>query len=174
MEVYLVRHTKPDIEKAICYGQADIGLAASYDEELKNLLPKIPKEIQYVYSSPLLRCKKLAEAISTKVIIDNRLMELNFGDWELKKWQDIPEAQSKAWMKNYFEIAPPNGESMNALIKRVKHFWNAVPKNKTVIVTHGGVIKTILGLIEGRPKDEWMSITIDYGAVIKMGEPNRD
>ena len=38
-----------------------------------------------IFSSSLKRCKKLASQLSKDFIIDSRLKELNFGDWEMKK-----------------------------------------------------------------------------------------
>lgn len=85
MEIYLIRHTTPDIEKGICYGQSDIPLKDTFPSEVKNILKSIPKHFDKVYSSPLQRCTQLANYIDQNNTIDNRLMELNFGSWELKK-----------------------------------------------------------------------------------------
>ena len=41
MDVYLVRHTTPDVLSGVCYGQADLGLAPSFDAEWALLKPKL-------------------------------------------------------------------------------------------------------------------------------------
>ena len=59
MYIYLIRHTKPLIEKGLSYGQLDIEVTESFPEEeeiIKNVLPAI----EQVQSSPLIRCHKLA------------------------------------------------------------------------------------------------------------------
>ena len=38
MEIYLIRHTTPKIEKGICYGQADLNVADSFEEEINVIL----------------------------------------------------------------------------------------------------------------------------------------
>jgi alpha-ribazole phosphatase len=96
MDVYLVRHTTPDVDSGVCYGQADVGLADSFESEWLILRSKLAHlATPVVFSSPLQRCAKLAQrAVDhfnfSSPFIDARLMELNFGDWELKAWQDIP------------------------------------------------------------------------------------
>ena len=90
MEIYLIRHTTPEIEKGVCYGDSDIPLKDTFFLESEKVLNAIPLNFDEVYSSPLQRCKQLAHVISEDITIDNRLKELNFGSWELKKWSDIP------------------------------------------------------------------------------------
>ncbi|HEX5538399.1 MAG TPA: histidine phosphatase family protein, partial [Methylophilaceae bacterium] len=95
MELYLIRHTTPEIAKGVCYGQSDIDLAASFDDELALLRAKLPLAPAVIYSSPSQRCLKLATAIAGDWPIqqDPRLMELHFGEWELRQWDDIPREQ---------------------------------------------------------------------------------
>ncbi len=85
MEIYLIRHTQPKVASGICYGQSDIGLANSFPEELASLkeeLKHLLDDHNMVYSSPLSRCQKLAHSLFKEVIvIDPRLMELDFGTW---------------------------------------------------------------------------------------------
>ena len=44
MDIYLVRHTTPKIDKGICYGQSDLELADSYPEEFKAILDVVPED----------------------------------------------------------------------------------------------------------------------------------
>ena len=106
MEIILVRHTTPDIERGICYGQADIGLADNYKNEIKQVIKQLPENIgNYTcYSSPLQRCKTLAESITNTITFDDRLKELNFGDWELKSWDAINSEALDNWMTNFVNV----------------------------------------------------------------------
>ena len=78
MEIYLIRHTKPDIVKGTCYGQADIGTTDSFLYEASCIQQHIPAGIQTVYSSPLRRCRQLAEFLFPQQVIflDDRLKEI--------------------------------------------------------------------------------------------------
>ena len=60
MEIYLIRHTAPDIEKGICYGQTDLELAHTFSVEAREVLKQLPNQFDAVYTSPLKRYKQLA------------------------------------------------------------------------------------------------------------------
>jgi alpha-ribazole phosphatase len=171
MEIYLIRHTTLLVEKGICYGQTNLPLTSTFEEESQLVLSKLPSDYDAIFSSPLSRCVALAERISQNSIVDIRLMELNFGEWELKNWNEIPREALETWMKNYFELSPPFGESMNELIERIGAFLDFLKSSnyKTVlVVTHGGPIKIFNGLINGTEKNEWMNLMVDYGEVKKL------
>lgn len=164
MKLSLIRHTKVEIDPGICYGQADVGVASTFHtekEKIKGELKNINFDI--VFCSPLIRCKFLAENCfeKDKIIVDDRLKELNFGDWELQKWDDIYASQlGKIWMDNYKTLPTLNGESYPEMVKRVSGFY-AELKNKNyehvAIFTHAGVIRIFKSIIENIPIDELFS-----------------
>ena len=41
MQLYLIRHTSVAIEQGICYGQSDIKLSESFEEDSKNILGQL-------------------------------------------------------------------------------------------------------------------------------------
>ena len=176
MEVYLVRHTETVCEKGICYGQSDVGIREPYDAVFKSIISQLPKEA-VLYSSPLQRCVILAKHIQENtqiefIIEDSRLMEMNFGDWELKSWDTIPREVLDPWMEDFVTVNVPNGESFVDLDYRVREFWdNDIPKGHTkpiIIVAHSGVIRSILCIINNLPLQEAFKTPLDYGAVIKL------
>ena len=144
MEIILIRHTTPDIKKGICYGQSNIGVTNTFEEEAnlikKELLHNSSKTIYF--SSPLNRCKLLAKELSDKIIYDNRLKELNFGDWELKKWNDIDKEELDIWMKDFVHVKTTNGESYIELQTRTVQFINEIKQldaERIVVITHAGL-----------------------------------
>ena len=171
MEVYLIRHTETDCEKGICYGQSDVDLKTPYLDQFESIKSQIPADA-IVYSSPLFRCTKLANHLSTTVITDSRLMEMNFGDWELKKWDAIPEADYTPWMTDFVNVAVSNGESFVALHHRVTDFLaTVVSENKAekiVLVTHAGVIRSILCKLTNLPLKDAFTNKVDFGELIKI------
>ncbi len=173
MEIILVRHTTPEIAKGICYGQTDLDVAASFEEEIEPILQAIPcndDSIRY-FSSPLQRCVKLAKKLSKTIRYDNRLQELNFGEWELQPWNQIDPKVLNPWMKDFVNIAPVNGESYAELHKRTTAFITDLNKKNTekaVLVTHGGVIRSIWSYFENIPLEKSFDITIKYGQIIRI------
>src|SRR5437879_4716773 len=90
MEIYLIRHTAPAVQHGVCYGQSDIDVADSFEEEAKLVAVYLPSYVQYIITSPLKRCKKLADFLcpSHNIQVSDDLKEIHFGTWELKKWDD--------------------------------------------------------------------------------------
>jgi alpha-ribazole phosphatase len=172
MEIYLIRHTTPYIDKGICYGQSDIPVEASlFATELVAIKAKIPLDIGTYYSSPLTRCSTLAQQLSNDYNTDSRLMELHFGDWENKNWDNIHSEELDLWMQDFVNTAPPNGESYYALHQRTIAFVDdllATEKESAVIVTHAGNIRSFLSLALGLPLQNSFRIEVPYGAVVVL------
>lgn len=172
MEVYLVRHTETVCEKGICYGQSDVSILEPYLDLFESIKKQIPPAA-IVYSSPLFRCTELAHYLSSSSIItDSRLMEMNFGDWEMKKWDAIPPDDFAPWMNDFVNVAVPNGESFVDLYHRVDDFLENELQNPhnmpIVIVAHAGVIRSILCKITNLPLKDAFQNQVNFGAVIKI------
>ena len=88
MKITLIRHTKVDVPQGIIYGQSDVGLQQTFTEEAAEIGKKLNgKTFNRFYSSPLTRCKKLAQHLfeSEQIQFDPRLQEIKLSDWEGKK-----------------------------------------------------------------------------------------
>lgn len=178
MEIYLVRHTITMADKAICYGQADVPVDASqFKISYPAISKKLPENTDIVYSSPLLRCSILAQQLvnekypALSVTYDDRIKELNFGDWEMKKWDEINQTDLQKWMNNFTVEKVPGGESNADLHERVISFWTEITQqNKNCcIVTHAGVIRSILSVINNSALDEaFTRYTIHYCDVVRI------
>jgi len=173
MEIYLIRHTTPKVEKGICYGQSDIDVQDSFEEESEVIKKQvlINSNDFEVYSSPLIRCKKLAQCFSKEITFDQRLMEVNFGDWELQPWDDINEDDLNTWMADFVTTAPPNGESYVQLSERVNTAFDVIVKDSgkdKIIVAHGGVIRAIVAKIKQIDLKDSFNIKIPYSHVVKL------
>lgn len=172
MDMYLIRHTTPEIEKGIIYGQTDIDVTPDFEKEATVIQQNIPADIDTVYSSPLKRCTKLAQFLFNKdVIEDSRLQELNFGDWEGLMWGDVEEKRLNNWMENFVTTAPPNGESMENMLVRIQSFWAELltsNHSKVALVTHAGVIQLISSIILDTDLKDIFDLKIEYGDVFKV------
>ena len=162
MRLRLIRHPKPLIEPGICYGRHD---CPAEDAALAaiTLLAELPPGLP-LWSSPLIRCRALAERLHPKPIIDNRLAEMHFGDWEGRCWDDIPRAELDAWAADVAGYAPPGGESPRATMARLAG-WTASLREPVVAVSHKAAIRALLALATGwnmlgRPphKLDWRSV----------------
>ncbi len=172
MEIYLIRHTKVNIAKDICYGQSDVSLAETFEAEFQFIQTKINDPENFIcYTSPLTRCKTFACKLSPKkVIVEPRLMELNFGDWELKSWDSIGKQAFDSWHSDFVNNTVPGGESYLQLSNRVISFVKEITENKenTILVTHGGVIRALLSYFSGLPLENSFRFRIDYGGITRI------
>lgn len=171
MELYLIRHTTPQVDKDICYGQTDLDLAPTFDAEASNIHQKFEQPLDYIFSSPLKRCSKLAKSFNVKVQEESRLMELSFGDWEMKKWKNISQPAVNQWMENYITQGPSNGESYEQLKTRVVEIFKGIisqNRKSTGIVTHAGPIRAILSYVLNLPLKDTFTLRVDYGSITKI------
>jgi alpha-ribazole phosphatase len=173
MEIYLIRHTTPLVEKGICYGQTDLDVTDSFAEEVRLTAAYLPTPIKHIFCSPLQRCAKLAKALFKDQVIQfhDDLMELNCGDWEMQKWNDIPKNEIQPWMDDFVNVTVPNGENYVELYNRVVARYNMIKTldEPAVIVAHGGVLRSILAYITHTPlKESFDVFTLHYGCVVKI------
>lgn len=171
MEVYLVRHTTPLIGKGICYGQTDLNLTPTYLDEFKGIKQKVPSSVDIVFSSPLIRCKQLAQYLYSEIQFDDRLKEIDFGKWEKKKWNHIDKTEIDQWMKDFVNISPPKGESFIELFTRVSEFWHeliSMNQDNIVIISHAGVIRSVLAKTLDIPLKNAFKLKLSYGSVSKI------
>lgn len=172
MIIDLIRHTKPDIKPGIFYGQTDLALANSFEVERAALQQKIQSHYDLLITSPLQRCKQLAQHLNAERIIEEpRIMELNFGRWELQSW-DGPEKEAIGrWMDNFVEEQAPEGESMRIMHQRVMDFWQEIKSTEAqsiAVVTHSGVQRLIHAEILQTPLSHLFRLELDYGSIIRI------
>ncbi len=172
MDIYLINHTTPNIPPDTCYGVTDVDLAPTFKNDLAVLLKSLPRSFEAIYTSPLKRCMKIAMEMEGNIVIqDDRIVDLNFGDWELKKWHLIDQSLVEGWMTDFSDISPRNGESFLRLSHRVEQFWEDMlnePHKTVAVVTHANVIKASLALLLEVPISKGMSFRIDYGSVSRI------
>jgi len=177
LDIYLIRHTQVKVGSGICYGQTDVALADGFANEFQRIQTQIPTlpENTLIISSPLQRCLQLANTLNNNgnhpIIIEQRIIELSFGDWEMQNWHDIDQTLLQTWTAAYVNMAPPNGESFQTLFNRCQSFWNEMltkPYQTIIIATHLGVIRALLAHILEIPREKSFCIQNDYGAINKL------
>lgn len=162
MRLYLIRHPKPVIAPGLCYGRHDCP-AEGVAEAALALRATLPAGLP-LWSSPLIRCRTLAEHLHAHPVIDDRLAEMHFGDWEGRPWDDIPRAELDAWAADVAGYAPPGGESPRDLQRRALDFVASLAVPEAVIVTHAGVIRSLLAHWQGLPAAAWPQLVFAYGS----------
>lgn len=100
--------------------------------------------VDRVIASPLRRAMQTAAAFDCAAEIDERFIELDYGDWEATPTASVPAAVWKEWRSN-LDFRPPNGETLNELGGRVRAaldgLVDAAAGSNILIVSHVSPIK---------------------------------
>lgn len=127
---------------------------------------------QVVFTSPLKRCTETAKILypeQNPLVIDN-LSECNFGEWEGKTADELKnDPDFEKWLAGDSSVKPPRGESNADFTRRVCKMFESIVEGlmktgttESVIVTHGGVIMTLLA-VYGLPQAKPFEWTMDNG-----------
>src|SRR3712207_2579223 len=98
-------------------------------------------------------------------------MEIDFGDWEMKLFDEIDDPNLQRWYGDYVNVRATNGESFADQYRRVSAFLQEVrhrEERNTVVFAHGGVLKCAqiyAGMV--RPEEAFNEIT-PYGGMVRL------
>ena len=138
-------------------------------------LGKRIREIDFdkIYCSPLDRTRKTAEIAlngkeDTAIIFDERLKEINMGEWEGMKSETIKEKYPKYYDKFWNspdKYEPKTGESYHDVTDRILDALEDIVEDNSdetiLIITHGCASRVMLSYFEGRPLSElWDAPTL--------------
>lgn len=179
MKITFVRHTSVDVKPGVCYGRTDVAVSETFESEaiaVKDKLSRLEKEnatgFDIVYKSPLTRCRLLADFCGyTDAIPDERLLELNFGDWEMRKYDDIRDPKLQEWFDDWLNVAPPGGESFSDQTNRVKSFIADMKKSgkeSVLVFCHAGIIMNAMLLTGKADINNIFSQQPAYGSLTRL------
>ncbi|TGM87081.1 histidine phosphatase family protein [Leptospira bouyouniensis] len=195
MDLYLVRHPETIAPKGTCYGRTDFPLKYPVEDTADVTFSYLPPNFNHFITSPAPRALKLANALYNKYYLeqnrsvidihtDERLLEMNFGDWDGRLWEEIPRKETVPWMKDFVNARTPNGEAFTDLIHRVDLFlddwkengilrqgWEETNKQKLkvlIVVCHSGPIRAMFCRLQGIPHEEAFKSPVEFGSVHKL------
>lgn len=132
------------------------------------------KNIQQVYSSPLVRCSASARLIagcSLPVIFRDGLREINMGIWENRTFDDIRTACKAEFQQRGRDLAhfrPDQGETFLECMERARITMGEIVLESTgsiAVVSHAGFIRSFLGWVQGRDLNSLFDIPQPYGCI---------
>lgn len=153
MRLILVRHPAPAIAPGICYGSSDIAVAPEdHARVLATLIATLPTGLP-IFSSPLQRCATLATALkdalgAPALHFDERLVEIDFGAWELQPWSAIARTDIDAWAADPVHYRPGGGESVAAMAERIRAFQDEM-RMDAIVVCHAGAMRLMAAFHSG-------------------------
>jgi broad specificity phosphatase PhoE len=167
----LVRHAETDdnINMRLS-GWTDTDLSPRGEEQVRLLADHFNRHhghIDALYSSPLIRARRTAEAIGamtghTPILLDD-LREMYFGELDGRPFEELREAYAHLLAADenseIEDFVWPSGESRTGFTSRVLRVTNGIarrhPGVAVGVVTHGGFIATLMTLLNGESPAHW-------------------
>ena len=129
----LLGHLDPDLD--------DLGVRQA------RLLAAALGPVDRVVSSPLARTRQTAEAFGIEVDVDDRWIEMNYGEFDGRPMAEVPAETWAVWRAD-LDWAPPGGESHRDLGIRVRaameDLFDASRTSDVAVVTHVSPVKAAL------------------------------
>ena len=148
MQLVIVRHGRTEANaRGLLLGRSDVELDAVGRAQAERLAAAIGP-VDRIISSPLARARQTAEALArlsgVDVATEPRLIELDYGDYDGRAFDDVPADTWRRWRSD-LTFAPPRGESLHDLGLRVRAFLDELTAERSdatvALVSHVSPIK---------------------------------
>ena len=167
----LVRHAETEDNVSMrLSGWTDADLSQRGEDQIELLADHFNRQhgqVDALYSSPLIRARRTAEAIGgltghTPILLDD-LREMYFGELDGRPFEELREAYAHLLEADengeLEDFVWPSGESRSGFTSRVLRVINGIarrhPGRAVGVVTHGGVIATLLTILHGESAATW-------------------
>ena len=142
--IVLLRHGRTEANASgLLLGRADPVLDAEGRRQAEAAAASLGP-VDLVVSSPLARTRETADFFDAPVEVDDRWIELDYGQWDERPVADVTREEWIAWRSDV-EFAPPDGESLGALGRRVREAMGDLAvraaHDTVVVTTHVSPIK---------------------------------
>lgn len=112
------------------------------------------------------------------IVLDERLVELDFGDWEGLTWSVVHERHELAmqqWGNDWVTQSPPNGESFSQQVVRCSEWLTDMQGNmhgdndqSAIAICHGGSIRALMCRCLGWPLTRAMDFKVDPATLCEL------
>ncbi len=159
--IFLIRHGETKWNSLGKFqGCKDIDLADNGLVQANYLKERLESKFDFIYTSPLKRAFETARILASeskkKLLIENDLREINFGEWEGMTVTQIKTSYPEAfetWKTDKFEAPLCGGDksiklasvrAANCILKIAKKHNG----NRVAIIAHGGILKAgLIGIL---------------------------
>lgn len=179
MKLWLLRHARVLVQSGLCYGVSEVDADPAATDTTAQNFASIPARSSLLWTSPSARALLLASAIRSRrpdiaaPLMDARLQEMDFGNWELQAWEHIPRTAIDAWVTDFADHRFGGKESAQEVIDRVAAALSDASKLQVpemVWVTHAGVIRAVQFLLASGMRRRILSASEWPASAIGMGE----
>ena len=176
--VYLTRHAESEHNRSgvISGGSGEPGLSEAGRAQAAKLATRLADSpLVAIYSSPQFRARTTAEAVALRhalvVSIDERLRELDLGDWEGQPadaiGRSIPSAPAADW-------AAPGGETLRDARERMRSAYQEIAGlhrgGQVLLVGHGSALCMLVGALLDLPYERAWQMSMENTALVRVDE----
>lgn len=164
--VILVRHGETEWNRLGKFrGHADIPLNATGLEQARRVAERLARvRVNAIFTGSLTRTmmtsREIAAHHSLTPIVEEGLMDLDYGDWEGKTVEEIKQQDSplyREWLTQPDRVRIPRGETLKALRQRaIETLERLTPHHSddlVVFVSHDMVGRILVCAVLGLPND---------------------
>lgn len=159
MNIWIARHGQTNLNKEHrMQGLTDEPLNAAgihQAEEMHRLIGDV--QFDAVYASPLDRAIQTGSILSgvdrENIIIDPRLIEVDFGKYEQKRYRAMGPAMTAYWTLPEIFPAPASVETTRSMRERSTSFLSELEQKNyenVLVACHGGIMRALSGYLEDR------------------------
>lgn len=184
MKFIFARHgeTYANVDKII-YGSTHSEFTQDGLKQVDYIINHIKsKQVDYIYSSPLERTKiiahKIEKVLGKDINIIEEIKEMSYGIFEgltPSQAMDKYPNEYNLYMNDYNTYIIPKGENAIDFDKRVICFLDNIKnvEGTSIIVTHGGVIRTAMMHLLGLKSEDRWHFKILPGMIVEIEYKNR-
>ncbi len=172
------RHARPSGVAGRCIGRTEVPVDRRKSKRLAHRIRAWARRNgapRLVITSPLQRGADVGRWLACwgwQHRRDARLLELDFGDWDGRRWADVEVAEIDAWCADFVHARPGGGEPLAALLERCAAFIADSPR--ACVVGHAGWISAALWLESSGgtlPEPATWPPAVGYGARVALTRP---
>lgn len=180
MLITLVRHAEIDHDYLSCYnGHIDISLSYRGLKQAVRLSEHFQGiSFDAVYASDLQQARETVAALDLSVEpqFTKQLREKSWGRHEGKTFDQVMMMEKKAYESFDQWINLLDGEPMERLFERVRHFFKtyliAQGYDHVLVVTHAGVIRSLMTEMRGISVEEGFTLQFGYANYVTVDTAN--
>jgi broad specificity phosphatase PhoE len=173
--IAFVRHGEtPPNRDGLLLGRSDVALTDRGRDQAKRLAEALSGlDVAHVLASPLRRAcdtaAPIAAACGQTVELDERLIEIDYGEWEGRPFTDLASDVVERW-RHDGGFVPPGGESLEVVADRIASFCDEWLDDRVVVaVSHVSPIKAAVTWTLRVPPELAWRMRLDVASVTRVG-----
>lgn len=164
MKIWVTRHGQTEYNRQhLMQGRTNAPLNETGLQQARAMRGKVGSSVRFdaVYASPLDRAVTTASIIGgvdrSQIVTDERIIEVDFGKYELHRYDLLGPAMTLYWMFPEVFPAPATVETVDSMVERSHSFLRDLEEkgyqegwDNVLVACHGGIMRALCGYLDDR------------------------